>query len=65
MFNLDQTSTFQFNGQDIIIGNSFGRQVGIYGLGERVSKFRLNAGSYTMFAVDQGDPYDSGNTPAN
>jgi alpha-glucosidase (family GH31 glycosyl hydrolase) len=39
--------------------------MGFYGLGERVSTFRLAQGSYTMFARDQGDPYDDGDGKAN
>ena len=35
----------------------------IFGLGERTREFWLEEGTYTMWARDEGDPYDDGNPP--
>jgi alpha-glucosidase (family GH31 glycosyl hydrolase) len=43
--------------------NDLGSNYNFYGLGERVTDFRLPNGIYTIFARDQGSPVDNGKPP--
>jgi len=60
VFNIDGNTQFQYNNQDIIWTNNLNYPFYTYGLGERVSSYRLQPGTYTIFTRDQAGPYDTG-----
>ena len=63
IFNIDQLSLFQYNDQDIIMTSSLNYPFYVYGIGERVTNFPLNPGTYTLFSRDAAGPYDDGQAP--
>lgn len=63
IFNIDPTSLFQYQNQDIIMTSSLNYSYNIYGFGERVTNFPLNPGIYTLFSRDAAGPYDNGQAP--
>lgn len=65
LFQVKPDSDFQYNSRDIIWPLEFNEETYLYGLGERVSNFRLRPGVYTMFAKDASGPFDDGKFPGD
>jgi lysosomal alpha-glucosidase len=63
LFNFDANNPFKFNDKDIIITNQFTDSKFVYGVGERVAKFNLGSGIYTIFNKDNALPIDTGAAP--
>lgn len=63
IFNIDPNQLFQYQNQDIIMTTSLPYQFFTYGIGERVTNFPLNYGTYTLFAKGLPGPYDDGQPP--
>lgn len=63
IFNIDPSSVFQYQNQDIIMTTTLNYSFYVYGIGERVTNFPLNPGIYTLFARDAAGPYDNGQAP--
>ena len=61
VFNMAQTAWFMFDNHDLNVVNQWSEKMSIYGLGERISSFKLADGKYTMWARDEAGPYDDGN----
>ena len=60
IFNIAPGVEFKYNDRDLIVANTVGYDVNVYGLGERVTDFRLNQGAYEMWSFDNASPYDDG-----
>lgn len=65
LFQVKPDSDFQYNDRDIIWPLEFNEETYLYGLGERVSNFRLKPGVYTLFAKDASGPFDDGKFPGD
>jgi alpha-glucosidase (family GH31 glycosyl hydrolase) len=63
IFNIDPSSLFQYQNQDIILTSNLSYPINIYGIGERVTNFPLRPGTYTLFSRDAAGPYDDGQAP--
>ena len=56
-------ASLQYDDSEIVWANNLGYSVSVMGLGERVTDFPLNPGTYTMFARDNASPWDDGVSP--
>ena len=63
IFNIDPSTLFQYQNQDIIMTTSLSYPFYVYGIGERVTNFPLLPGIYTLFSRDAAGPYDNGAAP--
>ena len=63
IFNINPSSLFQYQNQDIILTTTLNYPFNIYGFGERVTNFPLRPGTYTLFSKDSAGPYDDGQSP--
>lgn len=53
-------ASLQYDNTEIVWTNTLGYPVSVMGLGERVTNFPLNPGTYTLFARDNVSPWDYG-----
>jgi alpha-glucosidase (family GH31 glycosyl hydrolase) len=63
IFSIVPGQTFQYHDQDIILTTALNYKFYVYGIGERVSNFPLNPGTYTLFSRGLPGPYDDGKPP--
>lgn len=64
IFNLEPSSQFRYNDQDINFINNVGYDISVMGFGERISSFVLNQGQYTLWSRDRCSPLDDGQNPS-
>jgi alpha-glucosidase (family GH31 glycosyl hydrolase) len=60
IFEIDSSTDFIFNNQEIKFQTNFPTQRYVYGLGERVTDFSIKPGTYTLWNKDQTQPFDDG-----